>query len=134
MKGRVKIKIGKETYSFHFGLWVIERLELAFNAQLVEMYDTGEKDEDGSPVLASRFLQAITHQPYRFNAELLYWGRYFVYELEEKDVDFSIADAYTWIDEIGLNSDEMKKVSDCFNESLQSHLPKVEEKPEVKKK
>ena len=116
--------------TFHFGLWVIERLEMAFNAQLAEF----EKDEDGN--VHSKFLQAISAQPYKFSANLLFWGRFFVYELEDKEVDFSLADAYVWLDTIGVNSDVMAKISEAFNESLKSHLPpaKDDEKPEVKKK
>lgn len=139
MKGRVTVSYkndkGKKTpLTFHFGLWVIERLELAFNAQLTEMYDTGQKDDKDQPIIESKFLKAIQDNPYKFSANLLFWGRYFVFELEEKEPDFSLNDAYLWIDELGLNSPEMEKISHTFNESLRSHLPKTEDTPEVKKK
>ena len=139
MRGRVTVKYKDEKgdlvpLTFHFGLWVIERLELAFNAQLTEMYDTGNKDENDKPIIESKFLTAISDQPYKFSATLLYWGRYFVYEQEEKEIDFNLSDAYLWIDYLGLNSKEMNSISECFNDSLRSHLPKGDYEPEVKKK
>lgn len=139
-KGRITVDIKNGEgeaipLTFHFGLWVIEKLEMTFNAQLTEMYDTGKKDEKGAPIIGNKFLDAVTRNPYKFSANLLFWGRYFVYELEDKEVDFTLADAYLWIDDLGLNSKEMVKISECFNESLKSHLPAVEDAvKEVSKK
>tara|TARA_B100001146_G_C16163531_1_gene426831 strand:+ start:900 stop:1304 length:405 start_codon:yes stop_codon:yes gene_type:complete len=134
MKGRVSVKVGSEKMTFHFGLWVIERLELAFNAQLSEVYDTGRKDENDKPIFASKFFEAIGQNNHKFLANLLFWGRFFVYELEEKEVDFNIAQAYLWIDELGLESKEMLKIIETFNESVKSHLPEPKGDQKAKKK
>lgn len=62
-----------------------------------------------------------------FLPKLIFYSLAYNCERSNEKVDFKLGDVYDWIDDVGINSDEVVKYVSAFAESVKVHFPNNEE-------
>lgn len=117
MNGYISLKIGKKTIGFKFGLWVLDKMQQSLKVSITDIYEK----EPG--VFASRFDEKMQENLISSTVELLYLGAKWDAIRNGRAFEYTIEDAYAWLDEIGMNSDGHKSILMAFTESLTKDVP-----------
>ena len=106
-----EIEIGGKVRTIRFGLKPI--------GECIKHYD-GDLEQ---------FLQSIEKNPFEAVPTLVYYGAKWGVEQKGQLPDFTIADAYVWIEESekGLQSEEVETVVQLFIRSVYDNVPRVKE-------
>ena len=119
----MKLTINKQELDFVVGL--------GFLGELLDNLDMGLDD----------LLIKIDKNPFKYIPLMMYNSAKYSLELEDKEVEFTKADFFKWIDDDGAITDKnvsVIKFVKLFNDSIFKDVPKEDETPsksdEVKKK
>lgn len=114
----VKFEIGGKERSFVFDLAVLGKIQQDLDIDIIDL---------GKALENKNLFMIIPSLVYRGNERYL--------RKEGKTVDFTQDNVDEWLQEKGIYSEDILSLWYAFNESIQSYLPKVEDKkPAAKKK
>ena len=106
---KIEIELGGEIRTLRFGLKVI--------GDCLSHYDHD----------AEKFLNALTKNSFQSVPILLYYGLKWDAERDGKIFVPSLATVYDWIEEKGLNNDEISEAIKRFMRSLYENVPVIKE-------
>lgn len=108
--GYIQLNLGGQKRGFKVGLYVIGELTKSLNIPIGDI----EK--------------AFTERPLESIANLLYHSAAYNCIRKGEDVDFTLLDVYEWIDEAGLESQEIQDFIKAVTDSFNKHVPEKKKK------
>lgn len=111
-----KINIGGKERGAKLGLGFLEKITKGEGVSLQELFTKFEQD-----VLF-------------FLPKMIYYSVLYNDERAGNKVDYTLDDAFDWIDEIGINSDPVMAFIEAFKQSIEVHFVEKGGKPKPQKK
>lgn len=72
-----------------------------------------------------KFLSAVTGNPYETLPLVIYYGMRWHEERQGRSLKYSIMDVIDWVDEEGLQSDQMNALTQAFIRSMYENVPGI---------
>ncbi|MCF0059935.1 hypothetical protein MUK70_11850 [Dyadobacter chenwenxiniae] len=126
--GYFELKIEEDVIPIKIGCYTLEKFCESFGLGLSQIGDVFERKLVGEKEIE------IPKEPVKFLATILFHGSNYCAKLSGSGNEYSIEQAYEWVDEIGFNSDQSVKVLTSFYAAIMNGGTPIKEVPEGKSK